>query len=211
MRTADWYFDFISPYAYLQSERLDAFGGLVQLRLRPVLFAALLEHHGHKGPAEIASKRVHTYRHVLWTAHRAGIALTMPPAHPFNPLPLLRLFVAAGGTRDALARIFRFVWAEGRLPDDAAAFAALAASVGVPEPAVALARPEVKQALRAHTDHAIAQGVFGVPTLAVDGELFWGFDSTEFALAWLRGDPSATGEAMRRAADLPEGVRRRGA
>ena len=58
---------------------------------RPVLFGALLKHWGHKGPAEIEPKRAWTYRHVLWLAHRHGIAMQMPAQHPFNPLALLRL------------------------------------------------------------------------------------------------------------------------
>lgn len=210
-RTADWWFDFISPYAYLQSERLDRFDGLARLRLRPVLFAGLLAHHGTKGPAEIPGKREHTYRQVAWMAHREGIALAFPPTHPFNPLPLLRLFVAAGGGRDALQRIFRFVWQDGRLPDDTQAFARLAGSLGIEDVGTALARPQVKDALRASTDEAIARGVFGVPTLDVDGERFWGFDATDMAVAWLQGDAFMRGDAMRRASAVPHGVRRRDA
>lgn len=209
--TADWWFDFISPYAYLQSERLARFDGLAQLRLRPVLFAGLLAHHGTKGPAEIPGKREHTYRQVAWLAHREGIALAFPPMHPFNPLPLLRLFVSTGGGREALHAIFRFVWQDGRLPDDSEAFARLAKSLGIDDVPAALARPDVKDALRASTDEAVAHGVFGVPTLDVDGERFWGFDATDMAVAWLQGDAFLRGEAMRRAGAVPQGVRRRDA
>ena len=92
----DWYFDFISPFAYLQSERLPAVSGALDLRYRPVLFAGILGAHGQKGPAEIPAKRVFTYRHVLWTARSRGVPLRFPPAHPFNPLPALRARGAAG-------------------------------------------------------------------------------------------------------------------
>lgn len=211
MTEVDWWFDFVSPYAYLQSERLGAFDGLADVRLRPVLFAALLEHHGQKGPAEIAPKRVHTYRQVLWIAHRERIALTLPPAHPFNPLPLLRLFIAAGGSRAALHALFRFVWAEGHLPTETDALERLATSLGVEDPAEALARPEVKQALRASTQDAIARGVFGVPTVSIDAEHYWGFDSTDMALAHLRGDAFLRSDAMRGAAQLPAAAQRRAA
>jgi 2-hydroxychromene-2-carboxylate isomerase len=78
MKTLNWYFDFISPYAYLQSTRLDDFAQHAVVRCHPVLFAGLLAHHGHKGPAEIASKRTFTYEHVAWLAKRNGIALTFP-------------------------------------------------------------------------------------------------------------------------------------
>lgn len=53
---ADWYFDFISPFAYLQFVRLGELAG-ARLRLRPVLFAGLLQHWGQLGPAEIPAKR----------------------------------------------------------------------------------------------------------------------------------------------------------
>ncbi|MCX7274029.1 MAG: DsbA family protein, partial [Burkholderiales bacterium] len=88
MKTLNWYFDFISPYAYLQSTRLDDFSQDVLVKCHPVLFAGLLAHHGQKGPAEIAGKRTFTYEHVAWLAERNGIALRFPASHPFNPLPL---------------------------------------------------------------------------------------------------------------------------
>ena len=114
---ADWYFDFVSPFAYLQSERLATLAPRVAIRYRPVLFAALLDAHGQKGPAEIPAKRAFTYRFVVWQAAQLGIPLKFPHEHPFNPLPLLRLAIACDSTPDAVHRIFRFVWRDGRLPD----------------------------------------------------------------------------------------------
>ena len=91
MATVDWYFDFISPFAYLQSEQLALLGPKTRVRYRPVLFAGLLAAHEHKGPAEIPRKRAFTYRFASWQAKRLGIPFKMPHEHPFNPLPLLRL------------------------------------------------------------------------------------------------------------------------
>ena len=73
MPTIDWYFDFISPFAYLQSEQLASLGPRVAVRYRPILFAALLEANGSKGPAEIPAKRAFTYRFVVWQAKALGI------------------------------------------------------------------------------------------------------------------------------------------
>src|SRR3954469_14507502 len=81
MPTVDWYFDFISPFSYLQSERLDTLGSRASIRLRPVLFAAILSSHAQKGPAEIPAKRAFTYRFVLWRASQMGIPLKFPPEH----------------------------------------------------------------------------------------------------------------------------------
>jgi len=114
---ADWYFDFVSPFAFLQSEQLGTLPQKVSVRYRPVLFAAILEANGQRGPAEIPAKRAFTYRFCLWQAKRLGIPMRFPPEHPFNPLPLLRLAIACDSTAAAVQAIFRFVWRDGRLPD----------------------------------------------------------------------------------------------
>lgn len=182
--TPAWYFDFISPFAYLQWQRLQALG--VAVRPVPVLFAAVLDHFGHKGPAEMNSKRRFTYRHVLFEAERRGIPFRFPDAHPFNPLAALRLAVALGAQPDAVDAIFAQIWARGGSTED---FAELARRFGIDDVAAATARADVKSTLRANTEAAIARGVFGVPTLAIGDELFWGDDATPMALAY-RDDPT---------------------
>ncbi len=206
--TIDWYFDFVSPFSYLQSTQLDRLAARATLRCRPVLFAGLLKHWGNTGPAEIAPKRQWTFEHVAWLAHSQGIALRLPPMHPFVPLPLLRLSIAAGNGFDTVRRLFAFVWRDGHLPGDPEAFAALLDELEV-EPA-ALDAPAVKQALRANTDEAIAAGVFGVPTAVIDGERYWGYDATPMILARLAGDAFFASDALRAARELPEGVQRPG-
>jgi 2-hydroxychromene-2-carboxylate isomerase len=207
---ADWYFDFISPFSYLQAERLASLP--VEITCKPLLFAGLLDHWGQKGPAEIGAKRRFTYRHVVWLAHKQGIPVKFPPAHPFNPLPLLRLAVALGSELDAVQKIFRFVWREGLLPDSNENLAVLAKTLGlsgVDELNELAAKPEAKDGLRKNGDEAIAQGVFGVPTLAIGGELFWGFDATDMALDFVRAQPLFGEAEMRRAGELPYGAVRK--
>jgi 2-hydroxychromene-2-carboxylate isomerase len=193
MKAIDFWFDPVSPYAYLAFERLpDALEGLsYSVSYRPVLFAALLKRWDHKGPAEIEPKRAWTFRQVHWIARRQGIVLETPREHPFNPLALLRLAYACAGpggrpNRHVCAAIFRHVWQGGAAADDPQRLAALAAQLA---PRADPADAPVKQALREATDDALARGVFGVPTLGVDGRLFWGVDSLEMVAACLRGDP----------------------
>ncbi|HEY8608562.1 MAG TPA: 2-hydroxychromene-2-carboxylate isomerase [Noviherbaspirillum sp.] len=206
-KTIDWYFDFISPFSYLQAELLHTLPADTELRYRPVLLAGLLDHWDNKGPAEIAPKRTWTFEHCAWLAHRQGIPITMPGHHPFNPLPLLRLFIAAGGSAQAMRRIFHFVWREGRLPTDEAPFRALLQELRVtPE---MLGSDEVKQALRRNGEAAIAAGVFGVPTAVVDNRCFWGLDATDMLQAWLRGDPFFQSSAFLGAQTLPPGIQRK--
>jgi 2-hydroxychromene-2-carboxylate isomerase len=206
--TLDWYFDFISPFAYLQWRRLRRDHADVALNPKPVLFAGILDHVGQLGPAEIPQKRRHTYRIVLWQAREAGIPLHFPPAHPFNPLPALRLCLAAPDRMQAIDAIFAHLWEHGRQGDSAATLAGVAASLGIDDPAAAIARDEVKRELLANGAEAMALGVFGVPTLKVRDELFWGNDATDLALAYAR-DPAMLDAEMRRVDQLPEAVQRR--
>lgn len=174
-----WYFDFISPFAYLQWQRLKSLGVAVQPV--PILFAGVLDHLGHKGPAEMTEKRRFTYRHVQFEAERRGLPFRFPDAHPFNPLSALRLAIALDAKPDVVDAIFAQVWGQGGSTED---FAALARSFDMDDFAAAIARDEVKARLRANTEAAIARGVFGVPTLAIGDELFWGDDATAMALAY---------------------------
>ena len=205
MQTVTFHFDFLSPFAYLASQALGRLDGLARVAYRPLLFAGLLDHYATRGPAEIAPMRTFTYRHVLWIAARDGIPMRLPPAHPFNPLPLLRLCVALGSPAAVVDRLFRFVWADGRSPEEPDAFAALCAELGVDDAPARLADPQVKAALRENTDAALAAGVFGVPTFALDGELFWGYDALDFLVDCLRDPGLLASPAMRAADALPVG------
>jgi 2-hydroxychromene-2-carboxylate isomerase len=189
----DFWFDPVSPYAYLAFERLpEAFVGIsYSVAYRPIVFAALLKHHAHKGPAEIEPKRAWTFRQVHWLAYGAGIAIETPSRHPFNPLALSRLAWAtapAGATpnRYVCETILRHVWTGGGDAEDPLRFAALSGRLA---PRLDPAGDEAKQRLRDATDAAIARGLFGVPTIGIDDKLFWGFDALAMAAACARGDP----------------------
>ena len=202
-----WYFDFISPFAYLQSERLHEFATYADIHYKPVLFAGLLKHWGHKGPAELPAKRRFTYRHLQWQAQRSGIAFKMPPQHPFNPLPLLRLALALDCQAPLIHQIFRFVWQAGHSPDDTAELAMLYSRLGLSD-STSIDYPEIKSALRHNTQQAIELGIFGVPTLIINGELFWGFDATDMALNYLHNPDHFDSSEMQRVSNLPIGIAR---
>jgi 2-hydroxychromene-2-carboxylate isomerase len=187
MKHITFYLDFISPYAYLAFEELPrALEGLsYSVDYRPILFAGLLKHHGQLGPAEIPGKREWTYRQVLWLAHAHGIPMQMPSAHPFNPLGLLRLAVACGPNRHVCETLFRHVWRGGADAADASRLQSLQQELS---PRRDPQSDDVKNELKAATGDAIAKGLFGVPTFAVDDKLFWGFDALPMLRAWLQGD-----------------------
>ena len=200
MKRITFWFDPVSPFAYLAFEHLpQALEGCnYAVDYRPVLFAGLLAHWGQLGPAEIEPKRAWTYRHVAWQAHQLGATLDMPASHPFNPLPMLRLALACGPNRRVVEAVMRHVWVGGAEATDAARLAALTARLA---PARDPASAEVKAELRAATDEAITRGVFGVPTFELDGRLFWGLDAVPMLRAALLGqawfDSPAWDEAAR--------------
>ncbi|MCE3003753.1 MAG: 2-hydroxychromene-2-carboxylate isomerase [Xanthomonadaceae bacterium] len=208
LRHADWYFDFISPFSWLQWRRLDALRDRLAIRPVPVVLGAMLARFENKGPAEIPAKRAFTYRFVHWQARRAAVALRFPPTHPFNPLPALRLAVALDARAEAIDAIFRAIWERGEAMDTPQALAPLAADFGITDVAAAIGAPAVKERLRADTEAAIAAGVFGVPTLAIDGLQFWGNDATPMLEDWLADPTLFEGPEFARLATLPASVSR---
>ncbi|TDH37949.1 2-hydroxychromene-2-carboxylate isomerase [Pseudohoeflea suaedae] len=183
----DFCYDILSPFAHVALARLGELPSDVELRPVPVLLGAILSHWGQKGPAEIEAKRLHTYRIATFLGERAGLSMTFPPRHPFNPLGALRILAGADADLGMTRRAFDFVFGDGRAPDNEAELAAFAEAVGAP---LDLAGDDTAKArLRANTDQAIAAGVFGVPSFVVrengPAEVFWGVDSFEMLKAWL--------------------------
>ena len=212
MKQLSFWFDPISPFAYLAFERLpqELEGLSVEVSYRPILFAGLLKHWGQKGPAEIEPKRAWTFRHVHWLAHQQGIAIDTPAQHPFNPLPLLRLLIACapeGGTpnRRACEVLLHHVWQGAGDANDPVRLAALTQALA---PRADANDEHIKQALKDATAEALARGIFGVPTAEVDGRLFWGLDALPMLAGYLRGDPWFDGPAWEREGAVRAGVQR---
>ena len=212
MKTLSFWFDPLSPFAYLAFERLpQALQGLsYTVRYRPVLFTALLKHHGQLGPAEMAGKRAWTYRHVLWLARTHGVPFDLPAAHPFNPLPLLRLAVACSPVgepnRWVCEQVLHHVWRAGGA--DATAPERLAELAARLQPQRQLDEDAARERLRANTAEALARGVFGVPTCEVDGRLFWGFDALPMLRQQLAGEAPLPDALWDAAEGWPVGVQR---
>jgi len=206
---ATWYFDVVSPFAYLQWHRLRPLLATHDIRPVPILFAAVLSAIGNRGPAEIPAKRRFMYRQLLWTAGKEGVTLRFPPAHPFNPLAALRLCIAAGSHAAAVDMIFDWIWRDGRAADDVAGLGPLGALLGIDDVEAATSTVEAKETLRRNTDAAIAAGVFGVPTLSVHGELFWGNDAHALMAAVLDDPALLQQPEWQRLDGLPVAVQRR--
>ncbi len=209
MTKVTWYFDFISPFAYLQLAQFDELPSNLEITPIPVVFGALLKHWGQLGPAEIPPKRRFVYRFFQWNADQLGIPFTMPQRHPYNPFSSLRLCVAAGSRIEHVRAVFDVIYGKGLQPDAPEGIEATAQALGISDPEAAMSDPVVKDVLRSNTERAIADGVFGVPTFVVEGEVFWGGDATDMMLNYLENPNLFETPEMKRISEMPMGLVRR--
>lgn len=205
-----WYFDFISPFSYLHWQKLKQAPWFEQVQPVPIVFGAVLQHLGTRGPAEIPHKREFTYRHVQWQAQHDGVTLRFPPAHPFNPLAALRLCIAAGSNAQAVDVIWNWIWRDGQPGDSAQSLGLVAAMLGITDIETAINAPETKRTLRANTEAATAAGVFGVPTLAIGNDLYWGNDAHGLMLDAVANPKLLQEGEMARLSTLPITAQRSG-
>ena len=129
MKRVSFFFDFISPYAYVAWTQIHALAerNSAEVEAVPTLFAALLNAHGHKGPAEIPAKRVYVFKDAYRKAHAFGVPIALPATHPFNPLAALRL-AAVAPTRALIDALYRATWVEGKRVDQPEVVAEIASA-----------------------------------------------------------------------------------
>jgi len=191
----DFYFDFSSPYGYFASLGVDALAARHgrTATWRPILLGVVFKVTGQSPLLDQPLRGAYARRDLERTARRLGIPYRVPDAFPINALQASRAYYWLTGRDTGAARafakaVFHAIFAEGRDMGPADAVIALAETIGLagPEVAGALNDPAVKARLKAEVDAALARGVFGSPTLVVDGEPFWGFDRLDDVEPWLR-------------------------
>ena len=200
-RTIRFYFDYESPNAYFAWTQLPALAQKHRCAIEPapVLYAALLDAHGQRGPGEMPAKGRWMMRNCARKSVLLGVPLEPPPFFPFNPLLALRLSLLP--LRPELRTLlidalFKAVWARSLHVSEPAVAERVLDEAGLPgaELVKEAQTDAIKLQLRRDTEAAVAQGVFGVPTMIVDNELFWGYDDFPFLDAFLAGkdplDPS---------------------
>lgn len=192
-----FYFDYISSNAYLawpEANRLAEQYGRV-LEPEPVLFAGFLEAFGQLGPAEIPVKSWWMIKNNLRKAALLGLPLNPPAHHPWNPLLPLRISSLPLPRQQRHAVIdgfFSAFWSRGLHASEPEVAAEVVAEAGLDAASIlAEAQSEAsKLRLRRQTDAAIERGVFGVPSMLVDDEVFWGYDDLPYLERLLAGkDP----------------------
>jgi 2-hydroxychromene-2-carboxylate isomerase len=186
-----FYYDLGSPYAYLAAERVNglfAESGAETPEWQPVLLGGLFKRFG-RGSWALTPGREDGIRECERRASAYGLApIRWPDPFPGNMLAAMRAATFAkelGKTVSFSLAAFRQAFAAGRdLSDtDNVAIAAAAAEIHPRALHAALERETVKVRLREATDRAGDLGVRGVPTVVVDGEVYWGDDRLDEAAA----------------------------
>ena len=133
----------------------------------------------------------------------------MPPVHPFNPIPALRLCTAAGADIKHTRAVFDLIYGKGIQPDSPEGIQLIAQALNISNPERAMQDPAVKNTLHANTAQATSDGVFGVPSFVINGELFWGGDSTKMMLDFLKNPGIFNTPEMKRISNMEMGLTRK--
>jgi 2-hydroxychromene-2-carboxylate isomerase len=194
MKTADFWYEFASTYSYPAAMRVarlaDAAG--VSLRWRPFLLGPIFGAQGwNDSPFNIyPAKGRYMWRDLARICEAQGLPLKLPPFRfPQNGLKAARIALVLGERIGDFTRaVYTANFAEQKdISDDATLTEILRKLDTNPETAFAAANtPENKERLKKQTDEAISLGIFGAPSFTANGELFWGNDRLEEAIAWAK-------------------------
>ncbi|MEO8938234.1 MAG: 2-hydroxychromene-2-carboxylate isomerase [Burkholderiaceae bacterium] len=188
-KEVEFFFDVGSPSSYLAATQLptlcEAAGAT--LIYRPMLLGGVFQAVGNKSPMEVPAKGRYVFEDLLRHAQRYGVPLKHNPFFPINTLLLMRAATALQLKQPDrflpyVDAVFRAIWIDQRDMNDASVVAAVVQRIGLDPASVmaAVTDPEVKAALKATTDEAVARGVFGAPTVFVGSQMFFGQDRLDF-------------------------------
>ena len=193
--TLDFWFEFASTYSYPAAVRIaDAAGRAgVRVQWRPFLLGPIFGGQGwNDSPFNIyPAKGRYMWRDLERICAKLEVPFRHPSQFPRNGLLAARVACANAGepwAPDFVRGVYRANFAEDRDIARPEVVAGVVRSLGLqPDQVLEAAQtPAAKQRLREQTDEAIRLGVFGAPTFIVGGELFWGNDRLEDAIAWSR-------------------------
>jgi 2-hydroxychromene-2-carboxylate isomerase len=210
-----FYFDYISPYSFLAWRKIGELTNRYNLNLKPVpvLFGAILSHWDTRGPAEIEPKREYTYKDIVRSAARDKIKLQFPPAHPFNPLLALRATCIMENHPkyyfSFITSLFEACWIQSRDLANEEFILDILNLHGIRNGSELLKSEPVKKSLKDKTEEAVLRGVFGVPAMIADSELFWGNDRLEFLENYLKGEDPVSPAQLKHLINLPRGIDRK--
>jgi 2-hydroxychromene-2-carboxylate isomerase len=194
-RTLEFYFDYGSPYSYLADTQVEAIAQRTgaTLERKPMLLGGVFKATGNHSPAELPAKSKWSAFDMPMWAHHYGVPFNRNPHFPVNTLALMR--GAAAAQIDGLFEkyhpaMFKAMWVDGRNLNDIKEVAAVLTEAGLDARKFGqrLQDQDVKDRLKATSDEAVARGVFGAPTMFVDGMMFFGNDRLPFVERALKGE-----------------------
>jgi 2-hydroxychromene-2-carboxylate isomerase len=180
---AYFYYDIISPYVYFFLKSRKVLEEKLELIPIPIFFPGLLRLQDNRGPAEVAEKRIHTYQFCVWKAQQLKLPFQFPNRHPFASAPAQRLLLQNKADLAMLDKAFDFVWGQGHDPE--LEWEGFCEAIGLPKNTPKPQDEQIKKALIDTTQTAANHGVFGVPSLRINEQVFWGNDSIDWALEYL--------------------------
>ncbi|WP_339454207.1 2-hydroxychromene-2-carboxylate isomerase [Pseudomonas sp. EA_5y_Pfl2_R50] len=194
-KTVEFYFDLGSPATYLAYTQLPDICAETgsELIYIPMLLGGVFKATGNASPAMIPAKGRYMFQDLDRYAKRYGVPLKFNPHFPINTLMLMR--AVTGMQLHHPERFQRFIdclfkalWVDGRPLDEPATVAAVLIEQGFdPNEVLALSNDEVVKAkLKENTEKAVKRGVFGAPSMFVEGQLFFGQDRLDFVEQALR-------------------------
>lgn len=197
MSILDFWFEFSSTYSYPSAMRIGSAvkGTGVNVRWRPFLLGPIFKAQGwDDSPFNVFSaKGRYMWRDIERECKAYGLPLRKPDPFPQSSLTAARIATLGVGEtwgEDFVRAVYRAEFADGRQIGDPEVLTAILAGLGVDAPAI-LARAQsdaTKTRLRDATAEALERGIFGAPTfITEDGEMFWGNDRLEQAVAWAKG------------------------
>lgn len=212
----DYYFDFLSPFAFFAWRELPEIceKRSIELRIHPVVFGKLLDHWGQLGPAEIPPKKENTWHYCYRLAASKGLVFNSPKSHPYHPITALRLAlkeVCGAHQPQVLDAIFEAGWLHGRDLGDPQELEMILSAAGLDGAGYLLKtkEPPVKESLIRETQEAIERGVFGVPIIFAGDELFWGYDQIGHLALYLDNQDPLDKEAISQMLHRPRGIDRK--
>ncbi|HYS80940.1 MAG TPA: 2-hydroxychromene-2-carboxylate isomerase [Anaeromyxobacteraceae bacterium] len=191
MPTLEFFYDFVSPYSFLASTRVEAIAHRcgAPVRFLPFLLGGVFKATQNRAPIETAAKGRHMLVDLERWAKRLQVPLAFPATFPFGSILALRCALAAereGKLVPFTHAVFRAAWTEGKDVASPEVLAGLAGGVGLDGAKLVAAAPEFKAALMAQTEEAVRRGAFGAPTFFVGQEMFVGNDRLDFVEEALR-------------------------
>jgi 2-hydroxychromene-2-carboxylate isomerase len=197
MITLEFFYDFVSPYSYLASTRVEEIARRAgaSVRFRPFLLGGVFKATGNHAPLETPAKLRHMHVDLGRWSRRLGVPLRVPPNFPFPSVLALRAALAADKRGQVAAfthAVYRAAWADGRDVSAPDVLADVASAAGLDGKSLVAAAPDHKAELAAQTAEAVERGAFGAPTFFVGEEMFVGNDRLDFVEEALKGrrDPA---------------------